>query len=74
MPAAITPWEMLRTLTQTNSLQVGPDFYTHFMQHAADEFPCPPCTGHPTDNLHPNDIGLAAMNQLWADAARAFYP
>ena len=27
-----------------------------------------------TDNLHPNDIGLTAMNQLWADAAPPLYP
>ena len=65
---------VIDTLTRTNNLQVGPDFYGHFMQHATDEFTCPPCTNRNTDNLHPNDVGLAAMNQLWADAVRAFYP
>jgi hypothetical protein len=42
-----------------------------------EEFTCPPCgTGvqRMTDNLHPNDTGLTAMNQLWADAARSLYP
>jgi hypothetical protein len=60
-------------LTRDNQLQIGPDLYTHFMQHADDEFVCPPC-GHDYDKLHPNDIGLAAMNQLWADAMRVVYP
>jgi hypothetical protein len=40
-----------------------------------EEFTCPPCGGgRTTDNLHPNDVGLAAMNQLWSDAMRALYP
>jgi lysophospholipase L1-like esterase len=61
-------------LTASNHLQVGPDFYAHFMQNPS-EFSCPPCgSGRNTDNLHPNDDGLTAMNQLWADAVRAFYP
>ena len=60
-------------LTRTNDLQVGPDFYGYFMQHT-DQFTCPPCTNRSTDNLHPNDDGLAAINQLWADAVRSFYP
>jgi len=53
-------------LTRTNQLQVGPDLYAHFMAHAQDQFN--------SDNLHPNDAGLAAMNQLWADAMRVVYP
>ena len=53
-------------LTRTNQLQVGPDLYAHFMAHAQDEFE--------SDNLHPNDAGRAAMNQLWADAMRVVYP
>ena len=53
-------------LTRTNQLQVGPDLYAHFMAHALDQFT--------SDKLHPNDAGLAAMNQLWADAMRVVYP
>ena len=32
-------------LARENQLQIGPDLYTHFMQHADDEFVCPPCAG-----------------------------
>ena len=53
-------------LTRANQLQIGPDLYTHFMMHAQDQFT--------SDKLHPNDAGLAAMNQLWADAMRVVYP
>jgi lysophospholipase L1-like esterase len=61
-------------LVQTNQLPIGPDLYTHFMQNPG-EFTCPPCGGgRTTDNLHPNDVGLAAMNTLWATAARPLYP
>src|SRR5215471_10647305 len=57
-------------LVQTNQLPIGPDLYTHFQQNPG-EFTCPPCGGgRTTDNLHPNDTGLAAMNSLWATAAR----
>jgi lysophospholipase L1-like esterase len=60
-------------LVQANQLPSGPDLYAHFMQHT-EEFTCPPCGNRTTDNLHPNDIGLAAMNTLWAAAVRALYP
>ncbi len=61
-------------LVASNGLITGPDFYAYFMDHP-EEFTCPPCgAGRPTDNLHPNDTGLTAMNQLWADAARPLYP
>jgi acyl-CoA thioesterase-1 len=51
-------------LTRTNQLQVGPDFYAYFMAH----------TDQLTDMVHPNDMGQAGMNQLWADAMRVVYP
>jgi acyl-CoA thioesterase-1 len=61
-------------LVQTNQLIAAPDLYAHFMQHP-EEFTCPPCGGsRTTDNLHPNDTGLAAMNTLWAQAMRSIYP
>ena len=60
-------------LVASNHLIAGPDFYAHFMAHP-DEYTCPPCGGRTTDNLHPNDVGLAAMNQLWAEAVLANYP
>ena len=64
-------------LVASNQLIAGPDLFAHFMDHP-EEFTCPPCgTGTPprtTDNLHPNDVGLAAMNQLWTDAMRPNYP
>jgi lysophospholipase L1-like esterase len=52
-------------LTQTNGLMTGPDLYAYFMAHT-DEFMA--------DNLHPNNAGFRAMNQLWADAMRSLYP
>jgi lysophospholipase L1-like esterase len=62
-------------LTQTNQLPTGADLYGYLMQNAAGDFPCPPCgAGRTTDNLHPNDTGLAAMNTLWAQTARPLYP
>jgi acyl-CoA thioesterase I len=61
-------------LVASNQLIPGPDLYAHFTDHP-EEFTCPPCgSGRATDNLHPNDVGLAAMNQLWTDAARGLYP
>jgi acyl-CoA thioesterase-1 len=61
-------------LVQTNGLLPGPDLYAHFMANPG-EFTCPPCGGgRMTDNLHPNDVGLEAMNTLWATAMRALYP
>jgi hypothetical protein len=63
-------------LVASNQLIVGPDLFAHFMDHP-EEFTCPPCgTGaaRATDNLHPNDVGLTAMNQLWTQAMRPLYP
>jgi len=51
-------------LTSTNELPVGPDFYAYFMAHP-DQL---------TDMVHPNDMGQAAMNRLWAEAMRVVYP
>jgi acyl-CoA thioesterase I len=61
-------------LTQDNQLPTGADLYTPLMANAATYFPCPPCSNRSTDNLHPNDVGLAAINMLWAQAARPLYP
>jgi lysophospholipase L1-like esterase len=61
-------------LVASNQLNAGPDLFAYFMGHP-EEFTCPPCgSGRLTDNLHPNDVGLAAMNQLWTEAARPLYP
>jgi acyl-CoA thioesterase-1 len=61
-------------LVATNQLIAGPDLYAHFMANQT-EFVCPPCGGaRMTDNLHPNDVGLEAMNTLWASAMRSLYP
>jgi acyl-CoA thioesterase I len=51
-------------LTRTNQLQIGPDFYGHFMQHPEQLM----------DMVHPNVDGRKAMNRLWAEAMRALYP
>jgi acyl-CoA thioesterase-1 len=67
---------MVDDLVATNNLLPAPDFYAFFMANQ-DDFICPPCgagTGRGTDNLHPNDVGLQAMNQLWATAAMPLYP
>jgi lysophospholipase L1-like esterase len=59
------------SLTASNGLLTGPDFYGYFNANQAD-FTCPPCgNSNPprmTDNLHPNDVGLQEMNTLWATA------
>jgi lysophospholipase L1-like esterase len=63
-------------LVQSNQLVPGPDLYAHFMENTG-EFVCPPCSNAGrtmTDNLHPNDVGLVAINTLWATAMRALYP
>jgi acyl-CoA thioesterase-1 len=63
-------------LVASSQLVAGPDFDAHFRAHP-EEYTCPPCgSGAPprtTDNLHPNDVGLAAMNQLWTEAMLASY-
>jgi acyl-CoA thioesterase-1 len=59
-------------LVASNNLIAGPDLFAHFMAHP-EEFTCPPCGGRATDMLHPNDTGLAAMNQLWTESARPLY-
>ena len=65
---------VLDALVESNNLLPGPDLFTFFMTHPED-FTCPPCgTNRATDNLHPNDTGLTAMNQLWFESARLFYP
>jgi acyl-CoA thioesterase I len=52
-------------LTRENGLQVGPDFYRHFMDHPNEL---------QSDKLHPNNDGQKAMNPLWTAAARPLYP
>jgi lysophospholipase L1-like esterase len=59
-------------LTESNQLQIGPDFYGMFMAHP-EYYDCP-CTTHPMDGLHPGDAGMLAMNLAWADAVVSFYP
>jgi acyl-CoA thioesterase I len=66
-------------LVQTNQLAAGPDLYGYFLLHSGDagtnDFVCPPCAGgRATDNLHPNDVGLTAINTLWAQAVCPLYP
>jgi lysophospholipase L1-like esterase len=57
-----------------NELVPGPDLYGYFMG-GGDLFACPPCGGgRMTDNLHPNDTGLAGMNAEWSEAMRTVYP
>jgi lysophospholipase L1-like esterase len=51
-------------LTQTNQLQIGPDFYAHFMAH----------TDQLSDMVHPTADGQKEMNRLWAEAMRVVYP
>ncbi len=61
-------------LTAANDLVVGADLYAYFNSDTA-LFTCPPCGGtRMTDNLHPNDTGLAGMNRAWSEAMRALYP
>jgi lysophospholipase L1-like esterase len=66
--------DIVDALVASNSLLAAPDFYAHFMAAGAGEYTCPPCNGRATDNLHPNDLGLAAMNRLWTEAALPLYP
>jgi lysophospholipase L1-like esterase len=61
-------------LVQQNGLMAGPDLYAYFMQNQS-LFVCPPCAGgRATDDLHPDDTGLANMNALWTTAMRPLYP
>jgi acyl-CoA thioesterase-1 len=64
---------VIDTLVQQNGLMAGPDLYAYFMQNQ-QLFVCPPCGGRTTDNLHPDDTGLADMNALWTTAMRPLYP
>ncbi|MBV9946771.1 MAG: SGNH/GDSL hydrolase family protein, partial [Myxococcales bacterium] len=60
-------------LTQTNALMTGPDLYGYFTQNTG-LFTCPPCAGNRmTDDLHPDDDGLKAMNMLWSQAVLSLY-
>jgi lysophospholipase L1-like esterase len=67
-------------LVATNHLTPGPDLYTYLSQHSTgdastNDFICPPCAGgRMTDNLHPNDLGLTAINTLWAQSMCLLYP
>lgn len=72
--AAVPAYDtVIDTLVQQNQLMAGPDFYTYFMQNQA-LFVCG-CQGtRTTDNLHPNDQGLAGMNALWTTAMQPLYP
>ena len=61
-------------LTADNGLVPGADLYGYFTS-GADLFTCPPCGGtRATDDLHPNDTGLAGMNAEWTEAMRSAYP
>lgn len=61
-------------LTTDNGLVVGADMYEYFSR-TPDLFTCPPCANNrATDNLHPNDTGLAGMNAEWSAAVRGLYP
>jgi lysophospholipase L1-like esterase len=64
---------VIDTLTAQNGLLAGPDFYGYFMANAGTDFMCG-CTGRSTDNLHPNDVGLQAMNALWTTQMLPLYP
>jgi acyl-CoA thioesterase-1 len=60
-------------LVQGDGLMPGPDFYSYFMNDTS-LFTCGCSGGRMTDNLHPNDQGLAGMNALWTTAMRSLYP
>jgi acyl-CoA thioesterase I len=61
-------------LTSANGLLTGADLYGYFTS-TDGLFTCPPCGGdRMTDNLHPNDTGLAGMNAQWSTAMRPIYP
>jgi acyl-CoA thioesterase I len=57
--------EIIDRLQGKYNLPCGPDLYSYFAAHQ-DQLN--------TDCVHPNSTGSKAMNQLWADAARALYP
>lgn len=61
-------------VTADNELVPGADLYGVFMG-GSDLFTCSPCGGgRMTDNLHPNDAGLASMSAEWSEAMRSVYP
>jgi lysophospholipase L1-like esterase len=60
-------------LTAKNGLLAGPDLYTFFMTNSPADFTCGCSGGRATDNLHPNEVGLQAMNTLWANQMWPIY-
>ncbi len=60
-------------LTATNGLLAGPDFYSYFMTNSPADFTCGCSGGRTTDNLHPNETGLQAMNALWTTQMLPLY-
>lgn len=52
-------------ITTARGLPCGPDFYGWFKDHP---------TELSDDGVHPNGLGYASMNRLWAEAALRLYP
>jgi acyl-CoA thioesterase I len=65
---------VIDALTAKNGLLAGPDFYSYFMTNSPADFTCGCSGGRTTDNLHPNETGLQAMNALWTTQMRPLYP
>lgn len=72
---AVVPWslngriaeyaEVCRDLATEKGLPAGPDFYTYFKAHPEEL---------ETDKVHPNEVGIASMQRLWAKATAFRYP
>jgi lysophospholipase L1-like esterase len=55
---------VIDSLIKEYELPCGPDLYTWFKQHQEE-------LG--TDNIHPDSVGLASVNRLWAESSVPLY-
>lgn len=56
----------IEELRVANDLPKGPDFYEYFSKHPEELI-------GGSDGVHPNEVGAASMNRLWAEAMAPLY-
>lgn len=60
----LVPYDAAIDALRARDVLAGPDLTTYFTAHPDQLF----------DGVHPDDAGVAAINQLWADALAPLYP
>jgi hypothetical protein len=64
-PTDLAPYNSaINTLQATDTFVSGPNLYAYISTHQTDL----------ADGVHPNDMGIAAFNQLWSTAVLPLYP